>query len=731
MGSTSHLWLSVASSADGAKLVAVDWEDSSGGRIFTSSDFGITWIPRNTGSNDFWNAVASSADGSKLVVTAERQIYTSTDSGVTWIPRTPRQPDGSPLWSSVASSADGSKLVATMYNGRIYTSSDTGTNWTARESVRGWYSVASSSDGSKLVAAAYNGQLYTSSDSGASWTARETNRPWSCVAASSDGSRLVAGCYGGNLYTSTDSGAAWTARETARDWKAVASSADGLRLVALDRAWASTIGGRIYTSTDGGITWAPRENNRPWQAIASSADGSRLVAVEDAGQIYTSTTELDRLPDRTYGDAPFTVSATASSGLPVSFSVVSGPAITSGTDGTQVSIRGTGAVTLRASQPGNATYLPAPDVDQTFSILPAVLTITADDKTRTYGQPNPPLTASVTGFVYGENSSVIAGSPAFGTAAGPVSSVPGSPYPITVSIGTLSAANYTFRFLNGSLTVNQAALTATADNKSRTSGAANPPLTISYSGFVNGENPSVIDTPPTASTAATSESEAGTYPILLTGGSDDNYSITLANGLLTVLPEVGPGTLPVTAGGIVYSRQTGLYTQGVTVSNPLSTMATAVRVLIDGLPSNVTVYNASGSTNGTPYVQSALSLFPGGSVTFQLEYFVPTRQAFAAPVFEAQIVPGESTADPGGSPQAISRAALRLGDGAYLVEFATVSNRIYYVQYSSDLVNWKTAVPFREGNGTQVQWIDSGPPKTESPPTADRARFYRVLWLPR
>ena len=55
-------------------------------------------------------------------------------------------------------------------------------------------------------------------------------------------------------------------------------------------------------------------------------------------------------------------------------------------------------------------------------------------------------------------------------------------------------------------------------------------------GFVNGDNAAVIDTPPTVGTAATGASPVGTYPITLTGGADDNYTLTLQNGTLTVTP---------------------------------------------------------------------------------------------------------------------------------------------------------------------------------------------------
>ncbi|MBI2733623.1 MAG: hypothetical protein HYX44_10085 [Aquabacterium sp.] len=105
----------------------------------------------------------------------------------------------------MASSADGVKLVATVLNGQIYTSTDSGITWVARDSVRGWTAVASSADGVKLVAAADSGQLYTSTDSGVTWVARDSSRSWRAVASSADGGKLVAGGIGTQLYTSTPS----------------------------------------------------------------------------------------------------------------------------------------------------------------------------------------------------------------------------------------------------------------------------------------------------------------------------------------------------------------------------------------------------------------------------------------------------------------------------------------------------------------------------------------------
>jgi hypothetical protein len=87
--------------------------------------------------------------------------------------------------------------------------------------------------------------------------------------------------------------------------------------------------------------------------------------------------------------------------------------------------------------------------------------------------------------------------------------------------------------VNGSLSVTKAPLTATADNKTKVYGAANPPLTISYNGFIGNDGPANI-TAPTISTTATTSSAVGSYPISLSGGTATNYTLSLTNGTLSV-----------------------------------------------------------------------------------------------------------------------------------------------------------------------------------------------------
>lgn len=93
--------------------------------------------------------------------------------------------------------------------------------------------------------------------------------------------------------------------------------------------------------------------------------------------------------------------------------------------------------------------------------------------------------------------------------------------------------------LTAELVINKAPLTVRADNKTKVRGDINPRLTITYTGFVDGETAANI-TGPAISTAATAGSPAGTYEITLSGGSAANYDITLTNGTLTIT--AGPET---------------------------------------------------------------------------------------------------------------------------------------------------------------------------------------------
>jgi len=94
----------------------------------------------------------------------------------------------------------------------------------------------------------------------------------------------------------------------------------------------------------------------------------------------------------------------------------------------------------------------------TLTITKAALTVTANNASAVYGAAIPTLTDTIAGFVNGDNPSAVTGSASETTTA-----VKGSPvgtYPITVTQGTLAAINYSFAFVNGTLTVTPIGTTA-------------------------------------------------------------------------------------------------------------------------------------------------------------------------------------------------------------------------------------------------------------------------------
>jgi hypothetical protein len=277
-------WTSVASSADGTRLVAA----AQGGNIYTSSDSGAAWIARGTSRT--WTSVASSANGSRLVAGSEDDLFTSTDFGENWYPcAVPNR------WRAVASAADGIHLVARSESlpaeGEISLSTDGGTTWTvATQKVlgSGRTGVATSADGSRIMHPDPAMGLRLSLDGGITWTASGPILPWNAVAISGDGGVLIGatGGSGGYIYLSRDAGVSWSEVGPAQNWWSIAASSDGERLL------AAADGGYLFHSADGGKTWNQRATARSWRAVASSADGTKLVAVASNGYIYTSSGPL-------------------------------------------------------------------------------------------------------------------------------------------------------------------------------------------------------------------------------------------------------------------------------------------------------------------------------------------------------------------------------------------------------------------------------------------------------
>jgi hypothetical protein len=292
-------WTSVASSADGSRLVAAAapfWDPASSnyvihGAVFCSSDAGATWTQTIAPNTNYWSGVASSADGTTLVAASQDVgIYRSLDAGATWTAMSAFRYFGATL----ACSADGYRLVAVGPWDHICTWPYSGP-WRLVKAPPDayWGPVVCSADGTKLVVIGY-GFAYRSGDSGATWTQTSAPTDIACVASSADGTKLAAATTSssqyppyttGAIYRSSNAGVYWTQTSAPSDnWTSVAASADGTNLVASAAPlWNGTnyLGGEaaIYRSSNAGATWirtsAP---SNVWHSVALSGDGTNLVA---------------------------------------------------------------------------------------------------------------------------------------------------------------------------------------------------------------------------------------------------------------------------------------------------------------------------------------------------------------------------------------------------------------------------------------------------------------------
>jgi hypothetical protein len=118
------------------------------------------------------------------------------------------------------------------------------------------------------------------------------------------------------------------------------------------------------------VAWGCSGADHGQCAVPSGMTGVTAIAASYAhslalAHLADQTIDFPPLPNRTDGDPDFTVSAAASSGLPVSFRA-SGPCLV---NGATVQLHGVGTCTITASQGGNAHYNPAPDVPRSFTIV--------------------------------------------------------------------------------------------------------------------------------------------------------------------------------------------------------------------------------------------------------------------------------------------------------------------------------------------------------------------------
>ena len=338
-------------------------------------------------------------------------------------------------------------------------------------------------------------------------------------------------------------------------------------------------------------------------------------------------------------------------------------------------------------------------------------------------------------------------------------------------------AHYNAATASAVIDVSKAPLTIKTDNKNRPYGQSNPPLTATYTGFVNGDTAASLDSPVVLSTTANASSPAGSYPITATGAADANYTISFVNGTLTVTSafkafvNFQPASSPVPAGylvdsGQVYGNRGNGFTYGWDTSNTSFTRdrnsslsadqrydtlnhmqkAGGARVWEIAVPNGTyNVFLVSGDPN---YYDSVFGinvegvLTVSGTPTSSTHWFSGTKTVTVSDgrlsVSNAtggsnnKICFIEITGVSGVSPAAATMASVetapklaligRENGGPVRLQIQGTAGRSYVLEVSDDLVHW-TALSTLENTTGTLGYLDTAS-------SLQAQRYYRAVLLP-
>lgn len=385
------------------------------------------------------------------------------------------------------------------------------------------------------------------------YTAGTASQEWNVVTAGSGYFALV-NKVSGDVLAATSSSTIQQAAPAATtlDWITAASPNQLWQIIPVNITAVSTASQIAYAS---GTPSALKTGASPGN-ISVNVTNSAGAAIGSPAQSLTLSVT---------GPQGYTASATATS--------VNGSATF---DLTSQTFTRAGTYTLVASGSGLAGA-----TTQIVVTLP-VLTVAATNFSQPYGTANSALTYSFSGFVNGDNASVVSGTPSVSTTA-TAASAPGV-YPITIAQGTLASANYTFSFVAATLTVTQA---ATGASVTATPAYAAAGTATALTAFV---------------VSTTTGTPTGSVSFSLNGSPLTTASLT--NGKATASSTLPAGTDTITAS---YLGDT----------NFLTSASAAVTVTIS--PQNVWVVNANGTLSELSNAGAPITTSTGGNSALAID----------------------------------------------------------------------------------------------------------------
>jgi len=395
---------------------------------------------------------------------------------------------------------------------------------------------------------------------------------------------------------------------------ATASSALSVTYSSSNTAVA-TVSGSTVTLVGAGSTTitASQSGNTNY----SSATPAPQILTVNSAALQNQSITFGSLAAKTFGDASFSLSASATSGLGVTFSSSNGDVAT--VTGNTITIVGAGLTTITASQAGNATFNPAPNVNQTLSVNKANQTITFNTlAAKTFGDAAFTVSATST-----------SGLPiTFSSANTAVATASGS----TVAIISAGSANITASQsgnsnynaasdINRSLTVNKASQTITFDalpSKSfndapfTLTGFSSSGLAISYSSSntsvatVSGSTVTIL------AQGSTTISASQTGNINYAAASNVNRVLTV-NGLQSQtisFNSIGDKTIGDLPFFLNASASSGLTVGFSESSSKISISGSEVSIIAAGRATITASQNGNGSFNAATPVELSFCINP-------------------------------------------------------------------------------------------------------------------------
>ena len=216
----------------------------------------------------------------------------------------------------------------------------------------------------------------------------------------------------------------------------------------------------------------------------------------------------------------------------------------------------------------------------------------------------------------------------------------------------------------------------------------------------------------------------------------NNNGTNIASQLVTI---VAPAQFSYVQGVAHVNPQTGLYEENISVTNTSIITIAGVRVVVTNLPTGITLYNATGTTNGLPYVEFYNPLNPMQSENLILQFTDLKRVGFTnGLIITAIIPPNQTVLGTNSSVSLFNWFVDYRSTPRNVIEFTSTPGKTYTIIYSDDLVNWQVATPTVTATANFTWWYDDGPPETASTPpnllttpvtpiAPSTARYYRVI----